>query len=119
MINLILLVKFMNTIKVILLALTMVFLFATPNDSFASKHRQQIITNQITNNIIKINFGYIVAHKGEETHRHPHNIMMGKKIKKEKKKDKTEMRRGAKRVRSLRSESKQRNHHSKKIRKHD
>jgi len=105
-------------IKVVLLVLTIVFLCITPKDSVASKHRQQIITNQIPNDIFKSNFDYIFAHKGEETHRHPHNIMMGKKIKKEKKKDKTEMSRGAKRARSPRSKSKQRDQHSKNIRKH-
>ena len=105
----------MTAIKVILLTLTMVFLFITPNDSFASMHRQQIITNQIPNDIFKINFSYIVAHKEEKPHPHPHNIMMGKKIKKEKKRDESGMKINIRGAKSLASEAKKRDHKNQKI----
>ena len=111
-------VTFMNIIKVILLALTMVFLFIHPKESVASKHPQQIITHPNLDDITQNNLGNIVAHKGEKAHSHPHNVMMGKKIKKEIKKHKPVMNIDVEGVKSLRFEAKKKDQRSKSIRKH-
>ena len=107
----------MNMIKVILLLLTMVFLFVTSNQSIASRHPQQIIRNQPLDDIFQKKLGKIFAHKGEKPHPHPHNIMMGKKIKKEIKKDKSGIKSDGKRAKSQRSEPIKRDERSKNIRK--
>ena len=81
----------MNTIKVILLIFAMVFLFVTPRNSNASIHLLDIITNQTLDDVSQKNQNNILAHKEAKPHSHPHNIMMGKQIKKEIKRDESGM----------------------------
>ena len=109
----------MNMIKFMLLLLTISFLFVTPHQSIASKNPKQIITNQTLDDIFQKNLGKIVAHKAEKPHPHPHNIMMGKKIKKEMKKDKSGMNIDSKRAKSKRPKAKQRDQRSKNFRKNN
>jgi len=106
-------------IKFMLLLLTISFLFVTPHQSIASKNPKQIITNQTVDDIFQKNLGKIVAHKGEKPHPHPHNIMMGKKIKKEIKKDKSGINIDSKGTKLQGPKFKQRGQGSKNIRKHN
>ena len=114
-INLILLVTFMNMIKVILLIFTMVFLFVTPRGSNASLHMQDIITNPTLDDVSQKNLKNILAHKEAKPHSHPHNIMMGKQIKKEIKRDESGMKINIKGTKSLASEAKKRDQKNQKI----
>ena len=109
----------MNMIKFILLLLTIIFLFVTPHQSIASINPKQIITNQILDDIFQKKMGKIVAHKGEKPHPHPHIIMMGKKVKKEIKKDKSGMNINSKGTKMQGPKFKQRGQSSKNMRKHN
>ena len=115
LINLNLLVTFMNKIKIILLIFTMVFLFVTPKGSNASIHLQDIITNQTLGDVSQKNLNNILAHKEAKPHSHPHNIMMGKQIKKEIKRDESGMKLNIKGTKSLASEAKKRDQKNQKI----
>ena len=108
LINLNLLVTFMNMIKIILLIFSMVFLFVSPKASNASIHLQDIITNQTLDDVSQKNLNNILAHKEAKAHSHPHNIMMGKQIKKEIKRDESVIKINIKETRSLPSEAKKR-----------
>ncbi len=98
----------MNMIKIILLIFTMIFLFVTPKPSNASIQLQDIITNQTLDDFSQKNLNNILAHKEAKAHSHPHNIMMGKQIKKEIKRDESVIKINIKGTRSLPSEAKKR-----------
>ena len=93
----------------------MVFLFVTPKGSNASIHLQDIITNQTLDDVSQKNQNNILAHKEAKPHSHPHNIMMGKQIKKEIKRDKSGMKINIKGAKSLSSEAKKRDQRNQKI----
>ena len=105
----------MNMIKVILLIFTIVFLFVPPRDSNASLHMRDIITNQTLDDVSQKNLNNILAHKEAKPHSHPHNIMMGKQIKKEIKRDESGMKINIKGAKSLAPEAKKRDQKNQKI----
>ena len=102
-------------IKVILLIFTMVFLFVTPRESNASIHLLDIIKNQSLDDVSQKNLKNILAHKEAKPHSHPHNIMMGKQIKKEIKRDESGMKINIKGAKSLVPEAKKRYQKNQKI----
>ena len=106
---------FMNMIKVVLFIFTMVFLFVTPRDNNASMHPQDTITNQTLDDVSQKKLNNILAHKEAKPHSHPHNIMMGKQIKKEIKRDESGMKINIKGTKSLASEAKKRDQKNQKI----
>ena len=71
-------------------------------------HPQDIITNQTLDDVSQKNLNNILAHKEAKPHSHPHNIMMGKQIKKEIKRDESVIKKNIKGTRSLPSEAKKR-----------
>ena len=73
-------------------------------------HPQDTITNQTLDDVSQKNLNNILAHKEAKPHSHPHNIMMGKQIKKEIKRDESGMKINIKGTKSLASEAKKRDH---------
>ena len=78
-------------------------------------HPQDTITNQTLDDVSQKNLNNILAHKEAKPHSHPHNIMMGKQIKKEKKRDESGMKINIKGTKSLASEAKKRDQKNQKI----
>ena len=78
-------------------------------------HPQDIITNQTLDDVSQKNLNNILAHKEPKPHSHPHNIMMGKQIKKEIKRDESGMKINIKGAKLLAPEAKKRDQKHQKI----